>query len=196
MPDAHSAFGVVSSLVRRKPWDLIATTQDWHPRDHVSFAATHRAAVFSTRDVPLPGSAHPVAQVMWPTHCVQHTRGADIHPTVGDALAHARAHGVPIHHVYKGCDARVDSYSGFADNTCVQSTDLERALRAARISSVVICGLATDYCVRATALDAAKRGFDTAVCTDAARGVDAQSAAHALDAMRAAGCRMLTSVDV
>ncbi|WFD36542.1 hypothetical protein MCUN1_003425 [Malassezia cuniculi] len=119
----------------------------------------------------------------------QGTHGAEIHPRVADALVKVR--DTPVYHVHKGCDALVDSYSGFADNAYTKFTDLPRLLYEARVDTVVICGLATDYCVRATAIDATRFGFATEVVTGAIRGVDTTTTKKALADMAAAGCKLV-----
>lgn len=120
----------------------------------------------------------------WPPHCVAETPGAHFHPALdvpGDAIV-----------INKGTDALKEAYSGF------DGTSLAETLRAHRVRRVFICGLATDYCVKATALDAIKNGFDTYVIEDLCRGVDipAGSALAAIDAMRAAGATICRSGDL
>lgn len=118
---------------------------------------------------------------MWPSHCVAGTPGAELHPQLNQQPVNLRIH--------KADTAEKDAYSGF-DNT-----DLAAQLRQRGVKRVFVCGLATDYCVRATALDALKEGFETVVLTDAVRGVDVQpgDSERALQEMRAMGAMMVTS---
>jgi len=151
---------VVPVVNRLLPWfDLVVATQDWHPANHVSFAANHAG-----RHVGDTIESDGLTQVLWPVHCVQGTRGAELHP----ALDRSRI----AHLVQKGADPRIDSYSGFFDNGRRNATDLDAYLRRHGVREVVLCGLALDYCVRATALDALELGFATHVVAEACRGVD------------------------
>lgn len=156
--------------------DLVVATQDWHPADHGSFASNHAGKqVFDMGDLAgLP-------QVMWPDHCVQWTGGAQFHPGLDTKR---------ITRVFpKGTDPTIDSYSGFFDNGKRKATGLGDWLKAKGVTEVLICGLATDYCVKATAIDAAQLGFRTVLVEDACRGVGmkATDVPDALTAMRAAG---------
>jgi nicotinamidase/pyrazinamidase len=148
----------------------------------------HFDLVVATKDWHPSGHASFVA--LWPPHCVQGTAGAEFHP----ALDTRR-----VAHVFlKGTDAAVDSYSGFFDNEHKLSTGLGDYLRAQGATDVFICGLATDYCVKFTALDALRLGFDTTVVIDACRGVEvnAGDTARAVEEMRAAGAHIVESRDV
>jgi nicotinamidase/pyrazinamidase len=162
--------------------DLVVATQDWHPLDHGSFAANHPGKQpFEVTE--LAG----VPQVLWPIHCVQGTAGAALH----SALDVARIHRVFL----KGTDPTVDSYSGFFDHGQRRSTGLADYLREQGAREVAVVGLATDYCVRATALDAVALGFRVTLVEDGCRGVELQSGdvARAIDEMRAAAVRVVQS---
>lgn len=156
--------------------DLVVATQDWHPTNHGSFASNNPGKpVFTMGDLAgLP-------QVMWPDHCVQWTGGAQFHPGL-DTKRIARVFP-------KGTDATIDSYSGFFDNGKRKATGLGDWLKAKGVTEVLICGLATDYCVKATAIDAVQLGFRTVLVEDACRGVGMTptDVPDALAAMRAAG---------
>ena len=156
--------------------DLVVATQDWHPANHGSFAANNPGKkMFDLAELGgLP-------QVMWPAHCVQGTAGAAFHKGL-DTTKIAKVFP-------KGTDAAIDSYSGFFDNGRRKATGLGDWLRAQGVTAVVVCGLATDYCVKATAIDAAQLGFATTVVLDACRGVGLgpEDIANAIAAMRAAG---------
>lgn len=163
--------------------DVVLATQDWHPADHGSFASNHPGRkLFDLADLGgLP-------QVMWPDHCVQWTGGAQFHPEL-DTKRIARVFP-------KGTDPTIDSYSGFFDNGKRKATGLGDWLKAKGVTEVLICGLATDYCVKATAIDAAGLGFRTVLVEDACRGVGmtATDIPNALAAMRAAGVVIQSSV--
>lgn len=160
---------VINRLMRDGGYDLIIASQDWHPANHGSFAANHPGRqVFEQADLDgLP-------QVLWPKHCVQHTPGADFH----SELDTSRFSAV----VRKGEDPTVDSYSAFSDNGKRKVTELGALLdEAAKIAGVLpaeveidVVGLALDYCVRATATDAARRGHRVSIFLDATRPVDAR----------------------
>jgi nicotinamidase/pyrazinamidase len=172
---------VANRLLRA--FDLAVATQDWHPADHCSFAANHpgkRPGDPGKR----PGDVIEVAglrQVLWPVHCVQGTPGAEFHAAL-DSRRIARV-------FRKGADPMVDSYSGFFDNARRRATGLGDYLREQGVVEVYVCGLTTDYCVKATALDAVSLGFATRLIEDACRGVDLQPGdiARAIAEMRAAG---------
>jgi nicotinamidase/pyrazinamidase len=154
-------------------------TQDWHPANHASFAANHPgAAPFSMVDMPYG------PQVLWPTHCVIGSDGADFHP----ALRTDSAQMV----IRKGFRAGIDSYSAFFENDHVTPTGLDGYLRSRGVTSLLIVGLATDYCVAFSALDARRIGFDVTVDLAACRAIDLNgSLDRALADMRAAGVVLL-----
>ncbi len=166
-------------------FDLVIATQDWHPPQHGSFAATH-----SGKNVGDVIDLDGLKQILWPIHCVQDTPGADLH----SALDRHRIH----HYVRKGTDPTIDSYSGFFDNGHRKSTGLGDYLRAHQVSDVYVCGLTTDYCVKATALDAAKLGFNTHLVRDATRGINSRpgDVDRALAEMQSHGVRIVNSADV
>ena len=162
-------------------FDIVVATQDWHPATHGSFAATQGRAVGEL------GELGGLPQVMWPTHCVQGTHGAELHADLPRAaIAHVSQ---------KGTDPAIDSYSGFFDNGHQRATDLEAWLRARGVTELGVLGLATDYCVKFTALDAKALGFDVTLIEDGCRAVDLApgDGARAIEAMRAAGVRVRTS---
>lgn len=162
-------------------FDLIAATLDWHPKDHVSFAQTHGKH---------PGdliSFNGIPQILWPVHCVQNTSGA--------RLASAfDAHKVEKF-IFKGVDKNIDSYSAIYDNASLRGTGLEQYLKEMHVKEIYIAGLATDYCVKYTALDAASLGFSTFVIIDACRGVELKAGdiSAAIEEMKAAGVKIIES---
>jgi nicotinamidase/pyrazinamidase len=181
--NGNAVVPVINSIL--PAFDVVVATQDWHPLNHGSFAANHPGA--KVGDVLELGG---LPQVMWPIHCVQDTPGAAFHPD----LDISGLDGV----FQKGTDPAVDSYSGFFDNGRLHATGLGEFLKARGIGQVFICGLATDYCVKWTALDAVSLGFHTFVVADATRGVDLMpgDSEKALIEVTAAGANVISSVQV
>jgi len=180
VPDGDAVVAVANRAMPR--FDLIVATQDWHPAEHGSFAANQPGR--KPYDL---GELAGLPQVMWPAHCVQWTGGAQFHPGL-DTRRIARVFP-------KGTDPAIDSYSGFFDNGKRKATGLGDWLRAQRVDAVAVCGLATDYCVKATAIDAVGLGLRTTLLADACRGVGLQPGdiPAALDAMAQAGVAITTS---
>ena len=174
VPEGEAVIPVANGLIPQ--FDLVVATKCWHPPNHVSFAVNHPGRqAFET--ITIDG----LQQTLWPVHCVQNTGGAAFAP----ALETER-----IARVFpKGTDPTVDGYSGFFDNARRGSTGLAEFLRERGVTSVVVCGLATDYCVRATALDASAEGFDVRVIEEGCRGVNVRAGDvdRALGDMRRAG---------
>jgi nicotinamidase/pyrazinamidase len=166
----------VNALLAAFP--LRVLTQDWHPADHASFADTHPgAAPFSETDMPYG------KQVLWPAHCVQGTTGADFHP----ALHAARGDLI----LRKGFRPGIDSYSAFFENDRATPTGLAGYLRERGAKHLTFAGLATDFCVAWSALDAVRLGFGATVLMGACRAIDLNgSLAVARETMRAAGVRL------
>lgn len=159
-------------------FQTVVLTQDWHPANHTSFAANHPgAAAFSLTEMPYG------PQVLWPTHCVQGSAGAAFHP----ALRTDPAQLV----IRKGFRAVIDSYSAFFENDRVTPTGLEGYLRNRSVTAITLVGLATDFCVAYSALDAARLGFAVAVLDEACRAIDLNgSLADARVQMLAQGVRL------
>ncbi len=156
--------------------DLVVATQDWHPANHGSFASNNPG-----KQVFTMGDLAGLPQVMWPDHCVQWTGGAQFHPGL-DTKRIARVFP-------KGTDATIDSYSGFFDNGKRKASGLGDWLKAKGVTEVLVCGLATDYCVKATAIDAVQLGLRTVLVEDGCRGVGMKPAdiSSAIADIRAAG---------
>jgi nicotinamidase/pyrazinamidase len=183
VPEGDAVVPVANRLQAAFP--LVVATQDWHPANHGSFAASHPGKkVFE--QVLLQG----LEQTLWPAHCVQHTPGA--------ALAGGLGQGRIAKVFQKGTDAGIDSYSGFFDNGHRKSTGLGEWLKEQGVDEVFVCGLATDYCVKFTALDAARLGFRTNLIEDACRGVNlrADDVAKALAEAERAGAKIVQSADI
>ncbi len=180
VPGGDEVIAVANLLMPE--FDIVVATQDWHPADHGSFAANHPGRkVFENIDL------HGLPQTLWPVHCVENTYGAEF----ADKLETARIEKV----FRKGTRPEIDSYSGFHDNGHRHSTGMAEWLRERGITRVTICGLATDYCVKFTALDAIDEGFEVTLATAASRGVNLQPGdiQRAMDEMKQRGVAMATS---
>lgn len=162
----------------------VVLTQDWHPASHISFAANHAGRQpFEMMTLPYG------EQVLWPTHCVQDTAGAALHADLD--IPHARAV------IRKGHHADVDSYSAFLEADRTTPTGLAGYLRDTDVTRVWCCGLATDYCVAWSALDARAAGFDVALIEDATRAIDLNgSLDKAWRDLHAAGVERVQSADL
>lgn len=155
-------------------FEIVVATQDWHPRDHKSFAANNAgASIGELREL------NGMPQVMWPAHCVQGTRGAELHDDL-DGITQV---------FQKGTNPEIDSYSGFFDNGHKKATGLEGWLREQGITDLTVLGLATDYCVKYTVLDARQLGFSVTLVAAGCRAVNLApgDGERAIDEMRAAG---------
>ena len=158
-------------------FDTVILTQDWHPVGHSSFASSHDGKIpFETTEMPYG------TQVLWPDHCVQGSPGAAFHPdlcTNGDLI------------IRKGLRPAIDSYSAFFENDQTTPTGLEGYLRTRGIDSLVMVGLATDFCVHFSAVDAARLGFVVEVRLSACRAIDMDGSLDAAsEAMRNSGVRL------
>ena len=163
--DGDAVVPVINEMMSR--FETVIYTQDWHPRDHLSFASQHGdAAPFSMTDMTYG------PQVLWPDHCVQGTPGAGFHP-------HLRLSGDLI--LRKGFRRGIDSYSAFFENDRTTPTGLAGYLRDRGVSQLTLAGLATDFCVAYSAIDAAKAGFGVAVALEGCRAIDLDGS---LDAAR------------
>ena len=183
VPRGDEVIPIANRLQER--FDLVVATQDWHPPRHGSFASSYPGKK--------PGELVELAglpQVLWPDHCVQGTAGAAFAP----ALTMARVEAI----VRKGTDPAIDSYSGFFDNGHRKSTGLGDYLKGRGATDLYVLGLATDYCVKFTALDAVRLGFRTFLVQDGCRGVELSKGdvARALDEARKAGVQIVQSSDV
>lgn len=180
VPHGDETIAVAQRLMPRFP--TVVATQDWHPPNHASFAVNNPGTTVG-QVIDLDGRP----QVMWPPHCVQDTHGAELHA----GLDRRR-----ITQVFrKGTDPRIDSYSGFFDNGQLRATGLGAWLKERGVSQLYVLGLATDYCVKATVIDACGLGFDVWVIEDGCRAVDraAGDGDRAFHAMRAAGATVIPS---
>jgi len=174
VPHGDEVIPVANALMAE--FELVVATQDWHPSNHLSFASQHPGKRVGD-DIQLEG----LDQILWPDHCVQNTRGAEFAATLNRGGIH--------HVVKKGTDRSIDSYSGFFDNARRKATGLENYLTSKGVKTVSVMGLATDYCVKATALDAMDLGYKTILLTTGIRGVElhAGDCQRAIDEMNMAG---------
>lgn len=183
VPDGDVIVPLVNALL--PCFDLVVATQDWHPPEHGSFAGNHPGRK-PFEQIQLDG----LPQTLWPPHCVQNTGGACFAP------------GLETRHIArvfpKGVDPQVDSYSGFFDNGRRSPTGLAEWLHDREARALWVCGLATDYCVKFTALDAVTEGFRVHLIEDACRGIDLPpgGVAAAIAEMRAAGIMIVSSQDI
>jgi nicotinamidase/pyrazinamidase len=176
VPGGEAVVPVINRLMAEGGYDLIVASQDWHPPDHKSFASQHPGKK------PFEmGSLRGRPQVMWPDHCVQGSRDAEFHPE----LDRNRIHLVQR----KGEDRETDSYSAFRDNHAERSTGLDAELKRHGIEQLDVCGLATDYCVKFSALDAVAMlpGVEVRVIENASRGITPEGVKSAFEELRQAG---------
>lgn len=178
--DADAIIPLANQL--QKKFDHVIATQDWHPKDHLSFASQHPGCLLG--DV-IQLDALP--QILWPNHCVQHSRGAELHPLLD--TSHIE------YIVRKGTNKYFDSYSAFFDNAHLHPTLLAGYLQKKNISRLYIMGLATDYCVKYSCLDAIQLGFEVYCIQDACRGVELNSGDidRAIAEMKAVGIKFIFS---
>ncbi|HEU0033016.1 MAG TPA: bifunctional nicotinamidase/pyrazinamidase [Kofleriaceae bacterium] len=178
--NGDETIAVAQRLMPR--FQTVVATQDWHPPDHKSFAVNNPGMAVGEL-----GELGGMPQVMWPAHCVQGTRGAELHA----ALDRDRLTKV----FRKGTDPEIDSYSGFFDNGRRKSTGKGEWLLQHGVRELVVLGLATDYCVKFTVLDGLQLGFAVTLVEDGCRGVnlDPDDSERAIAAMRDAGATIMTS---
>ena len=180
VPHGHEVIPLANELQRR--FDLVVATQDWHPPDHGSFAANHKGKKPGDR-IMLGG----IEQILWPVHCVQNTHGAEFAPSFDTSRV--------AHVFHKGIDPMIDSYSTFFDNAHRRHTGLAQYLGKRGIKDIYLMGLALDYCVKYSALDAHRLGLNTHVIVDGCRGIELEHGDidRALDEMKHAGTVLLKS---
>jgi nicotinamidase/pyrazinamidase len=173
---------IVNSLAER--FDHVLLTQDWHPRGHISFASAHpSASPYTTIDVPYG------TQTLWPDHCVQGTRGAELHPRL--SIPHAEFV------LRKGFRVNIDSYSAFLENDHFTDTGLAANLRERGLKRLFMCGLAYDFCVRFSAIDGTALDFECFVIEDACRAVGLPGSVKATDqAFEEAGIQRIRAADL
>lgn len=187
LPVAHGdeIVPVANRLIEDGGYDVVTASQDWHPANHGSFASQHPGKKpFDMGEL----SGQP--QVMWPDHCVQGTPDAEFHPDLDiEAVDYIQQ---------KGENPAVDSYSAFRDNDQAAVTGLAGYLRAQQVTELDVCGLATDYCVKFSALDALEMlpGVKVRFIEDASRGIDPEGVRTAIAEMKAKGVGIVTSAEI
>lgn len=159
VPDGEFVVPPINELMRSGLYETIVLTQDWHPMNHTSFAENHPGAQPLSIKQMKYGD-----QILWPTHCLQASRGAQFHPALDTTCAHAM--------IRKGMNPKIDSYSAFRENDKITPTGLAGLLSSRFVTHVDVCGLALDFCVKYTALDAVEFGFHSRVLTHASRAID------------------------
>lgn len=182
VPNGDEVVSPTNNLIPH--FDCIVQTQDWHPNDHLSFASNHkRKEAFETTKMQYG------EQVLWPDHCVQGSEGADFHPELDSTSSQLI--------VRKGFRRHIDSYSAFFENDQETVTGLHGYLQARGVDEVFITGLALDFCVKWTALDARKLGYKVNLVEDAVKGIDMDgSVDEANKEMKEAGVSFLQSKDI
>jgi len=183
VPRGDEVIPLANKLQRR--FELVLATQDWHPPDHGSFAANHPGKNPGDR-IMLDG----IEQILWPVHCVQNTHGAEFAPSFDTSRIAQVFH--------KGLDPRIDSYSTFFDNAHRRETGLAAYLKERSIKDIYLLGLALDYCVKYSALDAQQLGLNTRVILDGCRGIglEPSDVDRALDEMKRVGAILLESCEL
>ncbi len=183
VPHGNEVIPIANELQRH--FDLVVATKDWHPPDHGSFAANHPGKKPGDR-VMLDG----IEQILWPVHCVQNTQGAEFASSFDTSR---------IAHVFhKGTERNIDSYSTFFDNAHRRHTGLAHYLEKRGIKDIYLMGLALDYCVKYSTLDARQLGLNTHVIVDGCRGIELEPGDidRALDEMKHVGAVLLKSADL
>lgn len=183
VPHGDEVIPIANELQQK--FELVLATQDWHPQDHGSFAANHPGKKPGDR-IMLDG----IEQILWPVHCVQNTHGAEFAPSFDTSR---------IAHVFhKGTEPMTDSYSTFFDNAHRRHTGLANYLEKRGIKDIYLMGLALDYCVKYSALDARYLGLNTYVVVDGCRGIELMPGdiTRALEEMKRVGATLLESSDL
>ena len=157
VPDGDKIISRINEL--QKKFDLVVATQDWHPSNHKSFASQHDGKnPFDVIDL------NGLQQTLWPDHCIQSTKGAEFHKDLNTNKIEAIFR--------KGTNPEIDSYSGFFDNGRKKATGLHGYLQERKVTSVFVCGLAADFCVYYTALDALSLGYETTILDESTKAID------------------------
>lgn len=181
VPDGDNIVTVINSI--QDKFDLIVATQDWHPKRHSSFAVNHdNKSNFDS--IEWRGKR----QTLWPEHCVQGSKGAELHPELDTTKYEAIFR--------KGTDINIDSYSAFYDNNYLKATGLSGYLKEKKVSQLYFCGLASDICVYFSVRDAIKEGFECYFIEDAAKPLDTEAFEVVKAKMIAMGVHIITSESV
>lgn len=184
IPKGNKIFPVINELLKYS-FDFIVAIKDWHPAQHKSFAVNHREKKIGEH-ILLEG----IDQILWPVHCVQNSPGADFSPLLDTRNIQKI--------FFKGIEENIDSYSTFFDNMHRRSTGLEEFLKESNVSRIFIAGLATDYCVKYSVMEALTLGFDTVVIEDACVGINLHptDSAIAFEEMKKAGAKIIHAKEI
>ena len=172
IPNANEIIKPINDILDN--YDLIVATKDWHPENHLSFSSNHEGK--RNGDTI---RINCIKQVLWPNHCIQDSDGSNF-PVELDSNKIDKV-------IYKGMDSGIDSYSGFFDNAKNKSTGLSEFLKEKKVEKIDCVGLATEYCLKLTALDSVSEGFYTRVITKCIRGIDSNDCRFAFEEMRSQG---------
>ena len=176
VPEGEKIIKPINKII--KEYDLVIATKDWHPKNHISFASNH-----SDKKIGDIINVNGVDQVLWPDHCIQNSYGSDF-PVQLDISKLTKV-------VYKGSDANIDSYSGFFDNGHFRSTGLSDYLKSKDVYKIDYVGLATDYCLKYTAIDSVSEGFKTRVLINCIKGIEEKGCELALNEMKSKGIELI-----
>jgi nicotinamidase/pyrazinamidase len=169
VPNSDKLVNKINKFVEENSFNKVIATIDWHPKNHISFAETHYKNPFTTIKTKYGN------QVLWPRHCVQNTKGA----------THPKDFRVKIDkYIFKGQNVDIDSYSGFFDNFKIEKTELDNYLKFENIEKLFICGVATEYCVYNTVIDAYDLGYNITVLKDLCKGVKKEDVKQALSKIK------------
>lgn len=196
--EACDVIPIINNLIDKYPFDVVVYTYDYHPEDHISFFENLKLYPLSEKNKPIDNivcfdtvlfkGPPEMSQKLWPVHCVQNTKGSELHSELKvakDSLA-----------IYKGTNSAVDSYSAFFDNSKLTKTCLDEELKRRNVTHVFICGLAFDYCVSFTAIDAAELGYATVVIEDATRGTEESNILKMKEKLRSVNCVLADSCEI
>tara|TARA_B100000378_G_scaffold97113_1_gene76834 strand:- start:441 stop:1031 length:591 start_codon:yes stop_codon:yes gene_type:complete len=159
-------------------YNMVVATKDWHPKNHISFASNH-----NNKKVGQITTINNLDQILWPDHCIKDSKGSEF----PEKLDFYKIHKI----FYKGVDSNIDSYSGFYDNGKIRSTGLSNYLKKSNINQVDIVGLATDYCVKYSSIDAYNEGFKTKVLCCCVRGISVETTKIAFKEMKDLGISII-----
>lgn len=181
VPEGDQIVPIINEL--QEKFDLVIATQDWHPLDHSSFAENHSGKKeFETIQL------HGIDQILWPVHCVQNSKGAEFHPGLNSKK---------IEDIFrKGTNKEIDSYSGFYDNAHLKSTGLAGYLKEKGVSSLYFCGLAAEYCVYFSIIDALKEDFEATLLEDATRAISKEDFEKAKRSILHAGGKIIAASEL
>ncbi len=184
--NGDETISIANSLINKFSQEnsLILATKDWHPSSHKSFAINSNGTIGEI------GTLNGIPQVWWPVHCIENTKGSEFHPDLNKDLISTI--------IYKGTNPEIDSYSGFFDNGRLNETTLNSILKENKIDTLYILGLATDFCVKFTVLDALQLGYKVYLVEDGCRGVNLEtdSSAKAIEEMKNCGATIIKSIDL